>query len=230
MKKLSQNRLQATKSIALAAALSGSVAASATTITTDTSATDNIPGLTGFATSGDQMAGMSVQAFFANGFSETLSWSATGAGAGGVSGTGWSLAESGDTFSNPWSFANNTNFALTKLILDARPGLTVFDRTFGGASGTPGSARGVDFAETPTTAGTATYSIQVAITPNLPVGDLWHMLTIDFDQGLSGNWTFVQDTDSDSRTINPTPEPATLALTGLGLAGLAAMRRRRLPK
>ncbi|MEW5942488.1 MAG: PEP-CTERM sorting domain-containing protein [Pseudomonadota bacterium] len=225
MKKSSRNWLSA-----LVLALSAPVCANATTISTDASITDSIPGLTGFATFGDQMAGMTVQAIFANQLNETRSWGATGAGAGGAFGTGWSLTESGDTFSNSWVFTNNTGAALLGLVLDARPGLTVFDRTFGGAFGTPGSARGLDFAETPTTAGTAIYSLQVAIGADPAVGDLWHMLSVSFDQGLRGDWTFVQDTDSDLRSTHPAPEPATLALTGLGLAGLAAVRRRRLPR
>lgn len=53
---------------------------------------DNIPGLTGFATSGDMMDGMLVTACFSSaGCQPTLVWADTGAGAGGVTGAGWSF-------------------------------------------------------------------------------------------------------------------------------------------
>ena len=102
------------------------------------------------------MAGMEVTVYFAGGTNyETRSWSALPTGIG-VQGTNWSLFESGDTYSNPWTLTS-TGAAIQKIVLDGLPGKTVFDisdandfftqEVFDSSDGigTSGSAQGLTF-------------------------------------------------------------------------------------
>lgn len=199
------------------------------TYATDSSVVDNIPGLTGFATTGAMMDGMSVSAFFSTGFSQTLAWADTGPNSGGVTGTGWSLSLSGDTFSSSWNFLMGPNSGqITQLVLNGGTGFTVFDRSQP-SPGTAGSASGLDFVFADTAINAlVTYSNPVAIIPNAPVGDLWNVVTVNFGTtGPRTSFTFSQDTDNDARITTTVPEPATLGLLGLGLGCVLMTRRRR---
>jgi len=137
-----------------------------------------------------------VTAVFGSGFSETLVWADTGPGSGGVFGAGWSLTQSGDTYNSPWTFTNDrSSDPLVELILDGTSAFTVFDRTFNNVEGTPGSAHGRDFSETPTLAGVALYSHPVVVGAAPPVGDLWHKLALTLEVPVLEDFSFYQDTD-----------------------------------
>ncbi len=199
--------------------------------------TADLPGLTGFQTTGADMTGLSVTATFTGGVTQTMAWSTTGAGSGGVSGTGWGLSLDGDSFGGLWNFTFDPQYTLgqlTRLVLDGSTGLTVLDRTLPN-DGTPGSAQGLDFSFASDTCDScavdATYSGLTSIGGAAALGDLWQTLTVDFldTTGPRTDWSFVQDTDNDSRFIPGVPEPETYALIlgGLGLVGWMGKRRRR---
>ena len=218
--------------IAVIAALS-SLAwnASAVTIVKDVSNTVIIPGITGFGTTGADMNGMTIRAVFGDGTDQTLAWGATGPGAGAVSGTDWGITQAGTTFANnSWRFTNNTGSALLDLWIDGSTGLTLLDTT-NPSPGTTDSASGKDFAVNFGNSNfiTATYSNIVAVSPaTAGVRDIFHNLHVDFGTaGVTRNFRFTQDTDNDARFVN-VPEPTTLALLGLGLAGFGFSRRKKL--
>jgi len=198
-----------------------------------------IPGLTNFATTGALMSGLRVAATFSNGLVEEEFWATTGPASGGVSGSGWGLSLTGDSFGGEWMFTIDPSANLGQLrmlVLDGRDALTVFDRTFA-TEGTPGSAAGLDFnchASSPAVCvdndAFVVYDYQVFLLPSdPPVGDLWQLITISFfdaNENPSGprtSWSFVQDTDNDSRLT--APEPGTLLLLAVAALGLWWRRR-----
>jgi hypothetical protein len=190
----------------------------------------NIPGLTGFATTGSMMDGLLVTACFSGIGCETRAWVDLGPpGAGGVSGTGWELSLTGDSFGGDWTFDfTNSPGQLQTLLLDGRNALTVFDRTLGGVDGTPGSALGLDWTSAlgANTTINVTFLDPTSVGGALAVGDLFQQVLVNFgDTGPRVDFTFDQDTDNDSRFR--VPEPSTLLLLGLGMLAFAGVHRRR---
>jgi hypothetical protein len=220
--------------VALAACAVTATSQAAVVITTTPAPVVDSPGLTGFATTGAMMNGLSITATFSGGLTETVAWSASGATSGGVTGTGWGLSLADDSFSTPWLFTFGVAGQLgqlTHLVMSGTSGFTIFDRTEP-SEGTPGSAQGLDFAFDAGCDGcnaTVNYSGQTGIGGAAPLGDLWQVVDITFTDatGPRADWSFVQDTDNDIRAMVPEPETYALMLGGLGLLSVLAKRRRR---
>jgi hypothetical protein len=194
----------------------------------DSGTTYNTTALTGFSTNGDMMDGMQVTAYTSGG-TQVLTWATTGSGSGGVTGTGWSLLQSGDTFStDSWTLWAQAGTTISRLVIDARPGSTVFD-TITDPVTSPGSARGAAFApqSVPSSLLSATYRDLLGVGGTV-YGDLYLQLDLQFVGFTDATMKFTADTDNASikGDIVPSPEPLTLLLLGLGLTGIAGLRRR----
>lgn len=192
-----------------------SSADAATTIVLDPGTTNETSAITTNLTTGDQMAGMVVTAFFHDATSETAVWAAVPlSNIGQAVGTGWSLSADQDTFStgplSRWTLTNLSGKGIVQLLIDGGPGNTVFDTAFGGLSGTANSTLGRNF--TPQlglslSTIVATYRDAVALTGFPPVGDLFRRLDIQVSNpgGLTtgGTYVFLADTDNSAGAIAP---------------------------
>lgn len=187
-------------------------------IVIDNSNPFNVDEISQFQTTGSDMAGLSVTAYFADGSSDQAIWQSLSVNSGGALGNGWSLKQTGDTFeigkSREWKLKSNSN--VVGLGLNGAVGGVVFDRRAKWEV-SRGSARGreiisdYDF--------DATYSQPVLVDNTLHNDhDLYGKLDIDF--APTRKFSFLADTDN----IASVPEPSALGL----LVGLLFYRRKRL--
>jgi len=210
--------------------------AASVTIVKDAGTLQNTTALTGFATTGAMMDGMSLGITYGNGSTTTAFWADTvPADSGAASWAGGSLSLTGDSYTNSWDLLASGDFGggISSILIDAGVGNSVFDTTFGDDWGTDGSAQGKDFAVVSNSADydiTATYIDAVGVGGAPAVGDLFRYLLIDFGQtAYAGTLSFMQDTDNleFAGDINPVPVPAAAWLFGSALLGFFGFSRRK---
>jgi hypothetical protein len=191
--------------------------------------------LTGFATDGGDMGGMSVSVTFSDSTVQNATWTTSGSSGSASLASWFSLSQSGDTFGNAWTLANlTTGLSIVGFSINARPGNTVFD-TSQPNTGTAGSESGLDFQfASGGTDAVVNYSDALKLNSSTnPVGDLYLQMEVALGANsvvaAGRSMSFLQDTDSvrDPGDISVIPEPSASLATALLLGAGLGIRRRR---
>jgi hypothetical protein len=164
---------------------------------------------------GADMAGIEVTATFSDSSTETLTWEALTADSGGVTGTGWSLGQVGETFGElgpsgvvgAWTVINDTA-NLESLFVNLLPASFVFDTEFFDVSAN-GSGNGREFVSGTPIGYVFSDLMQDELYTGLTLSDI-----------SAGETLFLIDTDLVSA-------PTTVSILMLSLLGLAMNARRK---
>lgn len=233
------------KSVRIAVALVAVASpAAAQTIQTATGTAYYAPSIGNYSTLGNDLFGMLVSGRFSDGQTFSGNWGTIGSGLSGVDFAGrlrLAIGATTNTWGNPFTLtvfgAGNT---LQMLTLSGASGPVIFDRTFGGSTGTAESQLGRDFAFSGSSDSwntLITYRNAVSMVgSSAAVGDIYETMVIEFRNGLSGtnagrNVRFTQDFDNviTGGLLLPVPEPDARLLSAAGLTlGLLVVRRRKL--
>ncbi|MBE9199744.1 MULTISPECIES: hypothetical protein [unclassified Nodularia (in: cyanobacteria)] len=193
--------------------------------------------LSGLITSGADITGMEVTVNFFDGGSETQIWSAIDKESGGVTGSDWTLFQSGDSFDQPWTF--NAAQSISSLIINAIPGNAAFDTS--NSPSKSGSEAGQSFF---VQSGTAPTSFDYLVPIDISTGDLFGTLILDWSEGFVGELSYLADLDSGTtddpvqpleqiQTLNPgqtisVPEANSIfGLLAVGAFGAGSLLKRK---
>ncbi|MEL7496676.1 MAG: hypothetical protein AAFN77_03650 [Planctomycetota bacterium] len=191
--------------------------------------THEADGYSTFSTTSNDMVGMRVDVFFANGTSDTARWTASG-----ISRSNWSMSQGpGSTFSNPFSLTNNSSSAMTRFVMHGEGSSTIFDRSV--SPSTSGTANGRDLQEFTFLRFfqdiQVTYFDEVQTVGSTAVGDIFAGMEVSFTDGIAqsgGQFEFRTDTDTTVNFVRTTiPEPTTAVQMMLAFAALSFHRRKR---
>lgn len=228
----------------------GNALASSITTSYSDGTTWDITRVVAYDTTGNTMDGLSVTINWSDSTVTTAHWADNAGAVNPGTDYAWSLTYSNDfipslgydtsTYSahSVWTLSNNstTDKTIASMVINGESANIVFDTIYP-AYVTPNSAEGwsVSSMDNSSLSITAEYSNIVSVngTTYSITGydhnhDLYTTLSLDFSGGLSsGNSTSFQ-ADTDNVNYDPTvPEPGTMLLFGLGLAGVAGLRTRK---